>query len=113
MPTPYRPDHFARLAATPLGQALWHWLHEPAHVQVMEVASYLRRPAVEALSPYLVADFGPNIGQNTTKQMIGHMIRQVLEHRGYHLDRNNVRIKRPGNVFFSGSAYRLPDPAFI
>lgn len=113
MMKPYRPDQFATLAATPLGQQLWQWLHDPAHVQIMEVASYLRRPAVEALSPFLVAAFGPEIGRRTTKQMIGHMIRQVLEHRGYHLDRNNVRIHRPGNVFFSGSAYRLPEPMFM
>jgi len=74
----------------------------------MEVASYLRRPAVEALSPHLLARFGTLIRSNTMKQMIGHMVRQVLEGRGYRLDRNNVRIRRPDNIFFSGSAYIAP-----
>ena len=106
MPAAYRPDHFKHHYATPLGRALWDWLHHPDTLQIMEVASYLRRPAVEALSPYAEARFGAELRRKSTRQMIGHMVRQVLEAKGYHLDRNNVRIRRPGNMFFSGSSYR-------
>lgn len=108
MLAPYRPDHFAKTYKTQDGPSIWRWLHEPDVLQVMEVASYLRRPAVEALSPYLVAQFGAHMRSHTIKQMVGHMVRQVLEQRGYRLDRSNIRIRRPDNIFFSGSAYVVP-----
>ncbi len=109
MLVPYRPDHFAKTYKTHNGPSIWQWLHTPEVVQIMEVASYLRRPAVEALSPYLIAQFGARMRSNSMKQMVGHMVRQVLEQRGYRLDRSNMRIRRPGNIFFSGSAYVAPD----
>lgn len=37
------------------------------------------------------------------------MVRQIMEARGYLLDRSGVRIRRRGNLFFSGSRYRLPE----
>jgi hypothetical protein len=43
--------------------------------------------------------------------MIGHMVRQIMEERGYRLDRSGVRIRRRNNIFFSGSRYLAPDSA--
>jgi len=34
--------------------------------------------------------------------------RQVLESRGYRVDRNNVRINRAGNIFVSVTRYASP-----
>lgn len=110
---PYRPHHFAKTYKAQNGHAIWQWLHDPKILQIMEVASYLRRPAVEALSPHLLAQFGARMRSQNMKQMVGHMVRQVLEQHGYRLDRNNMRIRRPDNIFYSGSAYVAPDYAFI
>ncbi len=107
----YRPDKFEGLYREQRGPELWAFLHEPESILRMEVASQLGRPAVEALSPALSSRFGARVASKPIRQMIGHMVRQVLETRGYLLDRNNVRIARLGNLFFSGSRYLDPSPA--
>ncbi len=101
----YRPDKFANTFKNEAGQALWDFLNEPDNVLRMVTASYLGRPAVEPLSPALLQRFGPSIKRVRLKQMIGHMVRQVLEARGYRLDRSTVKITRVGNMFASGSRY--------
>jgi len=45
--------------------------------------------------------------KNQTKRMIGHMTRQIMEARGYQLDRSGVVIRRAGNIFFSASRYKM------
>ena len=101
----YRPDKFSNTFKDEGGQAIWDFLNEPENVLRMTTASYLARPAVEPLSPALLQRFGPSIKRDRLKQMIGHIVRQVLEARGYRLDRSNVKISRNGNVFASGSRY--------
>jgi hypothetical protein len=101
----YRPDKFANTFKEENGQALWDFLNTPENLLRMTTASYLGRPAVEPLSPALLQRFGPSIKRTRLKQMIGHMVRQVLEARGYRLDRSTVKISRIGNIFASGSRY--------
>ncbi len=101
----YRPDKFAKTFKDEGGQALWDFLNAPENVLRMETAAYLSRPSVEPLSPALLQRFGPSIKRDRLKQMIGHMVRQVMEARGYRLDRSTVKITRVGNMFASGSRY--------
>jgi len=101
----YRPDKFANTFKDEGGQALWDFLNEPENLIRMQTASYLSRPAVEPLSPMLLRRFGPSVKRDRIKQMIGHMARQVMEARGYSLDRSNVKIRRIGNIFASASRY--------
>lgn len=105
--TSYRPDKFASAYQTFEGERLWRWLNHPRQVEAMETASYLRRPAIEALSPRLHATFGTLVGSLAVRQMVGHMVRQVMENRGHMVDRANVRIATPGNIFHYGTAYRV------
>ncbi len=101
----YAPRNFSDLYATPLGKKLWAFLNERNNLVRMETASYLQRPAVESLVPFLLDKFGDPVRERRIKQMVGHMIRQILEARGYVVDRQGVRITRPGNPFFSGTRY--------
>ncbi len=101
----YRPDKFAMTFKDEGGQAIWNFLNERENVLRMETASYLGRPAIEALSPMLLQRFGPSIKRVRLKQMIGHMVRQIMEARSYRLDRSTVKITRIGNMFASGSRY--------
>ncbi len=101
----YRPDKFANTFKDEAGQAIWDFLNEPDNLLRMTTASYLARPAVEPLSPALLQRFGPSIKGVRLKQMIGHMVRQILEARGYQLERSTVKIARIGNIFASGSRY--------
>ncbi len=101
----YRPDKFAMTFKAEGGRMIWDFLNERETVLRMETASYLGRPAIEPLSPLLLQRFGPSIKRVRLKQMIGHMVRQIMEARGYRLDRSNVKISRIGNMFASGSRY--------
>ena len=87
------------------GAEIWAFLNSIENIVRMETATYLGRPAAEALSPQLLALFGSAIAEDRMKQMIGHMIRQILESRGYSVDRGNVRINREGNIFSSATRY--------
>lgn len=103
----YRPDRFAATYRQYDGERLWRWLNQPRQIEIMETASYLRRPAVEALSPHLQQAFGTLIGALVVRQMVGHMVRQIMESRGHAVDRANVRIATPGNMFHRGTAFRV------
>lgn len=105
----YEPGRFIGTYESSNGAAVWRFLNQADNIVRMETASYLGRPAAEPLSPGLVARFGPAIGEDRLKQMVGHMIRQILESRGYRLDRGNVRITREGNIFSSATRYRFEE----
>lgn len=98
---------FKELASTDLGRRLWQFLNEPENVVRMETATALGRPAVEALETALLAEFGADVMPDRTKQMIGHMVRQVMEAKGYVLDAQNVKLTS-GAPFSRGSRYRDP-----
>ncbi|MEP7043719.1 MAG: hypothetical protein ABI843_11695 [Dokdonella sp.] len=105
--TDYRPGHFENDYRTPLGQELWGWLQGPFNLYRMETASFLERPVVEVLAPHLIDKFGDAIKQDRVKQMTGSMVRQIMESRGYQLDRQHVPIPTKRRlVFSSGSRYK-------
>lgn len=105
----YRPDKFKATYETMEGEALWMFLNEASTIAIMETASYLRRPAIEPLSPFLQFRF-PKVRRSAQmRRMIGHMVRQILEDRGFGLYRSNLRINNPNNIFAFGSAYQNSD----
>jgi hypothetical protein len=58
-----------------------------------------------------LATFGDEVRADRIKQCIGNMIRQVMEPRGYRIDRQNVRIPaNRGNMFTSATRYKLSAP---
>lgn len=105
----YRAGKFAATYHREGGESLWHFLNEDTNIIRMETACYLSRPAVEPLSPFLLNRFGAEINRDRIKQMIGHMVRQILEKRGYQLQQGNVKISRVGNIFSRASRYTKPD----
>jgi hypothetical protein len=99
----YRSDNFNHCPPA-LERALWDFVRRPDNVIRTETATSLDRAAVEALSNVLVAEFGIDISAREVKQVIGHMVRQVMEAMGYEVDRK-MRITRPG-LFTSGLRFR-------
>jgi hypothetical protein len=100
----YYPRHFQALADDDFGQALWQFLLREENWLRMETASLLQRPAVEALAPGLLVEFGREVGRFRVKQMIGHMVQQIMAERGYRVAQQGVRITRSG-LFASGARY--------
>ena len=105
----YYPRNFSDLYETKLGREIWNFMRRSDNVVRMATASFLRRPAVEPLSPGLLEEFGPEVGNDRLKQMIGHMARQIMEAIGYQIEqpRRSIRITRE-NLFSSGARYRGP-----
>jgi hypothetical protein len=100
--TPYNPGPFSSLFERPPGPDIWAWLNREKTLGKMEAAAFLARPAVEPLASDLLEEFSSEILQDPYKQMIGHMVRQIMEAHGYSLVRRDVRIF--GNVVFSTGA---------
>jgi hypothetical protein len=101
----YMPQHFRDLSETELGGSVWAFLKRPDNLIRMETATLLDRAAVEPLAAGLVAEFGDEVQDDRTKQMIGHMTRQIMQALDYELDRTGLRITRP-SLFTSGATYR-------
>jgi len=102
----YTPQNFRDLAEAPIGVELWKFLKNRDNLIRMETATWLERPAVEPLAQGLIAEFGDSIRDDRTKQMIGHMTKQLMSALGYEIDRSALRITRP-SLFTSGTTYRV------
>lgn len=101
----FAPGSFGDISNTPTAVGLWKLLNEPNSLIRMQTASYLKRPALEPMQPFLLAEFGDEIRADRWKQMIGRMTRQIMEHQGYALDQPGVRI-RGGELFTSAARYK-------
>ena len=85
--------------------AIWDFLRRDDNLIRMETAVRLDRAPVEALSAQLIFEFGTSIDLQIVKQMIGRMVRQIMEKLGYEIERKSLRITRPC-LFSSGASYR-------
>jgi hypothetical protein len=103
----YKADKFADFYSTPLGQALWNFLNQDVIVARMEAASELGKPAVAGIEVPLLEKFGAAILDDRPKQALGHMVRQILEARGWVLDQGNVGIYSV--PFIKGTRYKRPN----
>lgn len=103
----YRPEKFASLYDSELGQRIWTFLTRDDNVARLETASELGKPAVEGIEEQLLTDFREEVLVDRVKQMVGHMVRQILEQRDWVLDQTDVKLQ---SVPFSKAArYRRPD----
>jgi hypothetical protein len=88
----YNPDKFKSLYQTALGQELWAFLNEDLTVSRLVAFSEADRPAVQGIEEALLNRFGNEVCEDRVKQMIGHMVRQVLESRGWVIEQQNVNV---------------------
>ncbi|GHA62949.1 hypothetical protein GCM10008927_30410 [Amylibacter ulvae] len=89
------------------GKEIWDFLVRPENIIRMETATYLSRPAIEPLSPFLIERFGDRARQDRLKQMMGHMVRQIMESRGCVLQQGNVKISSANSIFSRASRYAV------
>ena len=103
----YNPEKFASLFASALGQRLWAFLTQPEIVARLETASELSKPAVEGIQEQLLAEFREDVMAHRVKQMVGHMVRQIMEQRDWVLDQTDVKVRSV--PFIKATRYRRPD----
>jgi len=80
----YQPQNFRDLYDSELGKEIWSFIRRRENVVRMETATFLERAAVEPLARGLLTEFGPDVGEDRIKQMIGHMARQIHPTVSYH-----------------------------
>lgn len=102
--TSLRPWHFAQLFGEPRGQRLWATLNTPEYVSCLETATALHQPAVKGIEEPLLRDFGADVIEDRFKQMIGHMVRQIMERHGYEVAQQKVKID--SIPFYAGTRYK-------
>lgn len=107
----YKPEQFINCYNRHSGKDIWDFLNEPEMITRLKTASDLRKPAVESIEQQFINRFKrkiENIGheKNRLKQMVGHMIRQVLEPQGYKHEKYSVKVSR-SKFFTTGSRYKL------
>lgn len=101
----YNPESYSTTFENQGGAEIWAFLTERENTIRMETATYLSRPAIEPMSPLLYERFGHKITVDRIKQMMGHMVRQIMEQRGYRLQQGNVKITSQSNIFSRASRY--------
>ena len=87
---------------------MWEFLNGAETTIRMETAAQLDRPAVEGIEESLLSEFGEAVLDGRTKQMIGHMVRQIMENRGYVVAQQNVKVTN-GAPFTRATRYKKPD----
>ena len=105
---------FNAIIETEFGQKFLAFLREEKTLVMMTTATYLSRPAIEALVPTLQERFGEqlkfikkhsnepgNINYDRLKQTMGHMVKVIMEEQGYEVDQNNVKIPDGRDTIFS------------
>ncbi len=96
---------FSDISETNLAKKIWSFLNTDENFIRFETATELRRPALEPLQRRLLDEFGNEIRGDRWKQMMGRMVRQIMEHHGYSLDQTGIRI-RNGEIFTSAARYK-------
>ena len=101
---------FVQLAESEFGKKLWKFLNEREAFIRMETATRLKRPAVEGIAEELLIRFDEEIkslddsNNRRVKQMIGHMVKQVMAAHNYHVSMKNVRVIS-SDLFSKGTRY--------
>ena len=100
----YDPWKFEKLAKSDLGKQLWNFLIEHDNIIRMRTATELKKPAVKALSNHLIERFGEQVREMRVKQMIGHMVKQIMNKKKYVVDQKDVLVN--DGLFYKASRYR-------
>lgn len=108
---PFDAAQFQGESGTPLGERLWAFLNRPEIIARMETATDLGQPALQAVEEQLLAEFGDAILPDRIKQMIGRMVRQIMEGNGYEHVTSDVRLNSV--PFYKASRYRRRDQVAV
>jgi hypothetical protein len=105
---------FQGVIDTNLGRKILAFMNEEKSIVMLETATYLGRPAIEALVPSLESRFGDefkviednsnnpeNINFDHLKRAMGHMVKVIMEEHGYMIDQKDVKSPATRSTLFS------------
>ena len=86
---------------------LYALINRPDVVKEMENATKYNHTGVEGIPEELLIElFGDRVRGKREKMLVGAMVRDTLEGRGYRLHRQNVKVKI-GTIFSRASKYKM------
>lgn len=96
----YKPSPtFVQLSQESTAVELWAFLCRGDNLVRAETATFLRKPVLEALGPVLLESFDVFNEKITDKsifdkykQLAGNMVRQIMEAKGYQLEKTGVQV---------------------
>lgn len=120
----YRPWKFTKLANTEIGRWIWEYLITQEAFVRMQTATLMGRPAIEGIStplenrlswflddddepgfhPPLMFGMSDEKSFTRLKQMIGHMVKQIMLTHFYRVEKTNVRATS-SSLFIRGARY--------
>lgn len=106
----YIPENFDNSYNTPLGRRMWAFLNEQRTIDAMLVATSLGKPALGGIEQMLLESFGGDIEEliaDRFKQMIGHMVRQVMAFHGFEIEQQDVKVTSA--IFSRATRYKRRD----
>ncbi|MFM2331246.1 MAG: hypothetical protein RIQ74_66 [Pseudomonadota bacterium] len=114
----FNSKNFVELYQTTQGQQLWQFLNTEKAIIQMKTASDLNKPALLGIEKDLLRsglmqtkEQIESLGidgkiYDRTKQMLGAMVRQVMESEGYKLHSKNMRVVTSSKIFYAATLYR-------
>ncbi|HIQ33074.1 MULTISPECIES: hypothetical protein [Acinetobacter] len=118
MMTEFNSKNFVELYQTLQGQELWRFLNTEKAIIQMKTASDLNKPALLGIEKDLLRsglmqtkEQIESLGidgkiYDRTKQMLGAMVRQIMESEGYKLHSKNMRVVTSSKIFYAATLYR-------
>lgn len=110
----FKTKTFTDLYETPQAKKIWSFLNSPFALIRMQAVSDVNKPALLGIEAYLIESYdvperititeNDKIQFDRFKQMLGAMVRQVMEANGYRLQSNNVKVPS-SRLFYSASMY--------
>ena len=112
--TEFNSKNFVELYRTEQGQKLWQFLNTEKSIIQMKTASDLNKPALLGIEKDLLRSGLMQTKEqienlkidgkiyDRTKQMLGAMVRQVMESEGYQLHSKNMRVVTNSKIFYAG-----------
>jgi phage baseplate assembly protein W len=96
------------------GPKLWSFLNDPISIARMQAVSDVGKPALLGVERGLInefkihawADAEGKAKYDRLKQMIGAMVKQIMERTGYRLKSSNVKVPT-STIFYSTSLYTM------
>jgi hypothetical protein len=97
---------------SPLGKKISSFLQSEHMIIAMLVATYLRKPAADGVSPFLLEYFGEDIRKIESqpelygytliffKRAVGHMIKQIMFSQGYEVEKCPVELPAGRDTLF-------------
>lgn len=96
---------FGPLSQEPWAQEIWAFLNEDDSIRRMEAASALGRPALEGVVIDLEQGWGDHLGSDQARKMVGAMIKEVMEPRGWEIESQGLKMQY-GHQFSVATRYQ-------